>query len=281
MSAPGWSVMLHGGARTIAPADEAANRVGALRALAAASNILRAGGAALDACEAAVRVLEDDPIFNAGTGSVRNKEGEVELDAAIMDGATLDIGAVGALKDVSNPILVARKLLREEATLVVGDGARKIAEAHGLVSPIKLRSAERTTLGIDTVGAIARDSEGHFAVAISTGGLSGALPGRIGDTPLPGCGFYADDAAGAVCFSGDGERIARTLLAARAMAALEGGHRAQGAAELSLNALQRVGGEAGVIVIAKDGELGWAHNSDHFAVAMQTSRTRAQVFLKR
>jgi L-asparaginase / beta-aspartyl-peptidase len=278
VSAPGWSVILHGGARTIAPSEEAANRSGALKALNAAVETLQNGGSALDACEAAVRVLEDDPIFNAGTGAARNKAGEVELDAAIMDGQTLDIGAVGALKDVANPIRVARLLLREEATLVVGEGARVLAAAHGLLGA---KIEGQVASSKDTVGAIVRDSAGRFAVAISTGGLGGALPGRIGDSPLPGCGFYADDEAGAVCFSGDGERISRTLLAARVIAALERGEDAQGAAELSLECLARVGGEAGAIVIGKDGAPGWAHNSDHFTVAMQTASSGPQVFLKR
>lgn len=280
MNAEGWSVIVHGGARTIAPDDEDANRRGALAALAAATQMLQNGASALDACEAAVRALEDDPTFNAGTGSVRNKAGEIELDAAIMDGATLDIGAVGALKDVVNPIRVARMLLREEATLLVGDGARKIAQAHGLIGAQDLR--ERAGAGgKDTVGCIVRDSAAGFAVGISTGGLEGALPGRIGDAPLPGCGFYADNQTGAACFSGDGERISRTMLAARAIAALERDQDAQGAAERSVHLLERVGGEAGAIVINKRGELGWAHSSDHFTVAMQTSRTSAQVFLKR
>jgi L-asparaginase / beta-aspartyl-peptidase len=280
VNAEGWSVILHGGARTIAPHDQEANRRGALAALAAATQMLEGGAPALDACEAGVRALEDDQIFNAGAGAVRNKAGEIELDAAIMDGATLDIGAVGALKGVANPIGVARVLLREEATLVVGDGARQIAQAHGLINA-RDRREHAGAGGKDTVGCIVRDRAGGLAVGISTGGLEGALPGRIGDAPLPGCGFYADDQAGAACFSGDGERISRTLLAARAIAALERDQDAQGAADLSLRFLLRVGGEAGAIVMNKSGELGWAHSSDHFTVAMQTSRTSAQVFLKR
>jgi len=275
-----WSMALHGGARTIAPAQEAANREGARRALEAAVDVLSAGGGALDACIAAVLSLEACPCFNAGVGAVRNSHGETELDAAIMDGATLDIGAVGALKHVDHPILVAQALLREESTFVVADGAGRLAEAQGLLRSVPPHPPGAHA-GKDTVGAVARDNEGHVAVAISTGGLDGALPGRIGDAPLPGCGFYADDRAGAVCFSGDGERIARTMLAARVIAILERGDDAQSAAEASLQHLARVGGEAGAIVMNAGGEIGWAHNSDHFTVAMQRAGAPAQIHLKR
>ena len=126
-----WSLILHGGAKTIAPGEEDANRAGLLQALEAGSAVLEAGGMALDAVEAAIRVLEDTPVFNAGLGSVRNTDGEVEMDAAIMDGMTLALGGVAAIRAVRNPIQVARLMLPDKPTLLVAEGARRFAEAHG------------------------------------------------------------------------------------------------------------------------------------------------------
>lgn len=202
-----------------------------------------------------------------------NAEGEVELDASIMDGSNLAIGAVGAVKGLRHPISIARLLLAETPVLLVGDGAQRFAARHG---------AERAETGpagdpqgpsspaADTVGCVALDTSGHMAAGLSTGGLSGKLPGRLGDTPLPGCGFYADDQEGGVAFSGDGESIARTLLAATVMQrlALEA---PQAALEASLR-LGRVGGEAGGIAFSCDGRFGCAHTSEHFAVALASER---------
>ena len=264
-----WTVVVHGGARTIAPADEDTNRAGVTAAAQAAARLLQMEGAAIDACEEAVRVLEDDEAFNAGAGAVLNEDGEAALDAALMDGATLDIGAVGALTGFRYPVRAARALLREETVLLVGTGASRFATMSGLERALPIPPA-RGDSGHDTVGAIVRDAMGNFAAGVSTGGLAHTRVGRIGDAPLPGCGFYADNKLGAVCFSGDGERIARTILAARVMNALEHGASAQVAAEAAILQLKRVGGEAGVIVLDKNGAPGWAHNSSHFAVAIQS-----------
>jgi L-asparaginase / beta-aspartyl-peptidase len=271
--------MLHGGARTIPPASAGANLAGAEEALAIAQAILSAGGTALDAVEAAVRSLEDNPVFNAGCGSVRNRDGDIELDAAIMDGTSLDVGAVAALRNVRNPISVARRLLSDRATFLVGDGARRFADEIG--AEPALSSPAASSASCDTVGCIARDMGGHYASAVSTGGLEGARAGRVGDAPLPGCGYYADNEAGAVCFSGDGEHIMRMVLAARVITDLETGVSAQKAADLALSRLARVGGEAGVIVVDQQGEMGWAHNSDHFAIAMQSAAQPAYATLQR
>ena len=268
-----WAIMLHGGASEIAPEDRSASRAGCRAALVAGRNVLERGGAALDAVEASVRVLEDDPAFNAGFGSVLNRDGAVEMDAAIMDGASLDLGGVAAIAGVRHPVSVARLMLRELPTLLVADGARRFARQRGaeLCAPdAMIAPRRRSESGHDTVGCVALDRDGNLAVATSTGGLSGKLPGRVGDSPIPGCGLYADNSAGAVCFSGEGESIARTLLAARVMAALPAGDPEQVAAQ-SIEWLLRVGGEAGAIIISRDGRVGWAHNSPHFAVAYATS----------
>jgi beta-aspartyl-peptidase (threonine type) len=221
--------------------------------------------------EAAVRVLEHDPTFNAGRGSVRNSDREVEMDAAIMDGATLDLGGVAAIRDVLHPVTVARLMLRERPTLLVAEGASRFAKAHGaeICDPAELLIAPEDA-GHDTVGCIALDMQGNLAAGTSTGGLEGCAPGRVGDSPLPGCGLYADNAVGAVVFSGDGESIARTMLAARVIHSLEAGS-PQPAIEAAIKQLGRVGGEAGGIVLDRAGRVGWSHNSAHFVVGIATS----------
>jgi beta-aspartyl-peptidase (threonine type) len=270
MASVGWALVLHGGAKEIAPEKAQANRTGCLSALSAGAAVLRSGGTALDAVEVAIRVLEDDPTFNAGRGSVRNADGEVEMDAAIMDGATLDLGGVAALRAMRHPVSVARLMLGETPTLLVAEGARRFAEAHGAEAcdPAELLVAEDA--GHDTVGCIALDTQGNLAAGTSTGGLEGCLPGRVGDSPLPGCGLYADNSLGAVAFSGDGESISRGMLAARVMQFLESG-RPQAAIEQAIARLGRIGGEAGGIVLDQAGHIGWAHNSPHFAVGIVTS----------
>ena len=247
------------------------------RALAAGQELLEQGGSAVDTVEAAIRVLESDPTFNAGYGSDRNADGEVEMDAALMDGSNLAIGAVAAIQGVRHPISVARRMLGEPPTLLVGEGARRFAAAQGVelcepgaLIPARQDGLEQKAHNHDTVGCVALDSSGRIASGTSTGGLDDTLPGRVGDSPLPGCGFYADNAAGGVAFSGDGESIARVLLAARVIQALEGGQPPQAAVEDSLTRLERVGGEAGGIVLDRRGRVGWAHNSSHFAVAWVT-----------
>lgn len=279
----GWSLIVHGGAKTIAGDRAAANRKGILAAVEAGRDVLAAGGEPLAAVEAAVRVLEDDPVFNAGFGSVLNSDGEVEMDAALMDGSTLDLGGVAAIQGVRNPITVARLMLRERPVLLAAEGARRFAEAKGaqMCPPEAMISREQlaSEAACDTVGCVAwRD--GRVAAGTSTGGLTGKAPGRIGDSPLPGCGLYADDRRGGVSLSGEGEFIARTLLAAEAMNALQRLD-AQGAADQAVARLKQVGGEAGAIVIDRHGRLGWSHNSDHFAVGTATSSAEPMAYLQR
>jgi L-asparaginase / beta-aspartyl-peptidase len=275
MTAGGWKILVHGGAKTIDPDLQERNREGCRRAAEAGAAVLREGGSALLAAEEAIRALEDDPVFNAGFGSVLNADGEVEADAAIMDGERLDIGAVAATRRLRNPILAARALLAERTVLLVAQGAERFAADHGitlcdpgdLISPERL--ASEYARGHDTVGCVAFDLHGNFVAATSTGGLPGKLPGRVGDSPIPGSGLYADNALGAAAFSGDGESILRTMLAARVMQALGVGA-AKAAAQAAIDALARVGGEAGVIVLDAQGRPGVAHNSDNFALGFHS-----------
>jgi len=270
-----WAIIVHGGARTIAPAAASAHRAGCLLAVRSGMERLLGGGSALDAVEAAVRVLETDATFNAGYGAVLNAEGEVELDAAIMDGDDLAIGAVAAAQGLSHPVSVARKLLGETPTLLSGVGARRFAERTGgevcrPAAMIASRERQAVQVGNDTVGCVALDLSGRAAVGVSTGGLTGKMPGRIGDSPIPGCGFYADSKIGGVCFSGDGESVSRTLLSARVTFTMDdlGPQRALTAA---LTSLHRVGGEAGGIALDRHGRFGCAHNSQEFAVGLASS----------
>jgi beta-aspartyl-peptidase (threonine type) len=278
---PRWAIILHGGAKDIPKHQEQAHRKGCERALAAGVAVLRNGGSAVQATEASVRVLEEEPVFNAGTGSVRNAVGDIEMDAAMMEGRTLRIGAVSAIRRVRHPVSVARMLLHEQPILLTSGGAERFAaeNAAELCSAEDLMADEEKP-GRDTVGCVALDLEGDMAVAASTGGLEGSPAGRVGDTALPGCGFYADNSIGAVAFSGDGESIARTLLAAHVMTMLHD-RDPQTAAESAIARLTRVGGEAGCIVVDRRGRFGCAHNSSDFAFAFQASDLdRPHVFLR-
>jgi len=256
----GWSVILHGGCKPIGRDQVEPNRAGLGAALSAAVGWLESGGSALDAVEAAVMRMEDDPAFNAGRGSVRRADGSVEMDAAIMDGADLSIGGVCVVRDVGNPVRIARGLLGAGETLVAGESAARL-------SPTRPAAGETTAPGGgDTVGCVALDTAGRIAVAVSTGGLTDARPGRIGDTPLPGCGFYADNLVGGVAATGVGESISRTLLAARTIVALEASQSPQAAVEAALLHLARVGGDAGLIAMDRTGKIGWSHTGDQFAI---------------
>jgi beta-aspartyl-peptidase (threonine type) len=273
---PHWAIVVHGGAKTIDRTLFERNRSGCGKAAAVGAEILRAGGSAVLAAEAAVRQLEDDPVYNAGYGSVLNEDGDVEMDAAIMDGTTLALGAVAGVRRVRNPIRVARAMLPARPVLLAGEGAERFAIEQGIalcdpqemISPNRL--ASENCKAHDTVGCVAIDAQGHVTAATSTGGLPGKHAGRIGDSPIPGCGLYADDRLGGAALSGDGESILRTMLAAHVMHALED-MPAGAAAARSIERLARVGGEAGAIVIGRDGRIGIAHNSEHFALGLHTS----------
>ncbi|HWH18186.1 MAG TPA: isoaspartyl peptidase/L-asparaginase family protein [Allosphingosinicella sp.] len=266
-----WALIVHGGAKEMQPGEEEDNRRGVLEAVEAGRRVLAAGGRALDAVEAAIKVMEDLPVFNAGRGSAPNEAGKIEMCAGLMDGRDRSVGAVAAIRNVRNPILVARHLLPEKEILLAGEGALLFAKEKGLAlaSDQELLAGKAVEEAHDTVGAVALDSGGNLAAGTSTGGLTGARVGRVGDSPLPGSGLYADNHIGAVSLSGDGESIARLALAAQVMAKInEEGPEA--AIRKAIEQLPHVGGaegDGGGIGIAKDGRIGWWHNSPHFAVA--------------
>ena len=277
------AIVVHGGAGDLGPDDPASSGEpgaprleGVRRACAAGWAVLRAGGGALDAVEAAVRLLEDDPTFNAGTGATLTAAGDVELDASIMDGETLRCGAVAVVKDVRNPVSLARAVMeRTDHVLLAGPGASAFAREIGvpawenarLVTPHQRARWEAARAGAKssktgTVGAVARDARGHLAAGTSTGGMSMKLPGRVGDTPIVGCGTYADDALAAVSCTGHGERIIQLTLARHAADLVARGMSPMEAAREAAALLgRRVGGEGGLIVVGPRGEVGFAHNT--------------------
>jgi beta-aspartyl-peptidase (threonine type) len=231
------ALIVHGGAWNIPDEAVDACKSGCHRALAAGWSILRGGGSALDAIEAAIIVLEDDPVFDAGYGSHLNLDGRVECDAIVMNGATLHAGAAATLQRIKNPIQVARKILENcPHMMLVAEGAERFAKEQGikLCKPEELVSEAEHEAWLrckgdkhaaehhrgheqGTVGAVAIDQNGNLFAATSTGGTCCKLPGRVGDSPLIGCGCYADSEAGGVSCTGYGEAIMKVVLAKTAV----------------------------------------------------------------
>ena len=283
-----WAIIVHGGAHTIRAEKVEPHKIGCLRAVDVGAALLEKGGTALEAVEAAIRHLEDDPTFNAGYGSMLNADGEAEMDAAIMEGQHLEAGAVAAIQGVRHPISVARKVLETDTVLLSGDGARRFAidRSAELCEPADMIHEEQVAewrahkakRGSDTVGCVALDTHGNFAAGTSTGGLMHKPKGRIGDSPLIGLGLYADNTAGACALTGDGESIMRLALAHRIIDAMLHGADADQAADEAIAVMaRRVGGQAGVIVLDRQGRVGFAHNADNLAHAYRTSEMVAGV----
>ena len=266
---PQPAIIVHGGAGVADPERGPPAIAGCERAARAGFSILDRGGSALDAVEAAVRVLEDDPEFNAGFGSVLDREGKVEVDACIMAG-DLRAGAVGAVPWLRHPVTLARRVLAGgEHVLLVGEGALAFGREHGIlpeapaamISPRARARHEREARARraldqpgNTVGACALDRAGHVAAATSTGGLSWKRAGRVGDSPLVGAGTYADDEAGAASATGHGEAIMRVVMAKYAVDRMRAGARpAQAARDAVAELGRRTGDEGGIILIGRDG----------------------------
>lgn len=277
-------IVVHGGAGTVAPANHAAAVAGTLAAAAAGQAVLLAGGTCEDAAVAAVRVLEDDPAFNAGRGACMNRDGDFEHDAAIMRSRDLRSGAVASVPAVRDAVLLARLVMeRTPHCLVVGAGAEALARAHGVghfgrdeVWTAKAEAAHREVLEgrghadnrADTVGAVALDRHGHLCAAASTGGVLHKLPGRVGDTPLCGAGFYAHPQLGACGTTGVGEAILTHVLAFEALrrAGERPGHAPTIAAELCAHASRgHAGAAVGLILLRPDGEVAIVHASEHMS----------------
>ena len=275
-----WRLVVHGGAGSMRPGrlepeQERCARDGLERALAAGAAILERRESAVDAVEAAVRVLEEDPCFNAGRGSVLTAEGCIELDAAIMDGRTRSAGAVAGLRTTRAPISLARLLMEQGPHVFLsGRGADELARSAGLeqVANSWFEVPERRRQlhelldagGFDdevkygTVGAVAVDLDGHVAVATSTGGLTAKRWGRIGDSPLIGAGTYADDRSAAVSATGSGEYFIRAVAAHQLAERVRlGGQSLQQALDAVLADIDSLGGKGGLIAVAPDGEAAW------------------------
>jgi len=270
------AIVVHGGAGgSISDPDRAERmRAGAATAVEAGHAVLAAGGAALDAVEAAVVVLEDDAEFNAGRGAALTEYGRVELDASIMEGTTRAAGAVAAVRGVRNPVRAARAVLADgRHVLLVGPAAIEFAATAGLAFESEtwfVTERERLALGAEgdaagahgTVGAVALDRSGGLAAATSTGGVSGQRLGRVGDSPLIGAGTWADENVAVSC-TGHGEAIIRTALAHEVHALLiHTGLGLRDACAQAIESLARVGGEGGLIAVRADGEVAARFNSD-------------------
>ena len=276
-----WRLMVHGGCGAMRPGGlnpdhEEAARTGLGAALDAGERILARGGSALDAVEAAARVLEDDPVFNAGRGSVLNFDGGIDLDAAIMDGKTRDAGAVAGLRTIRCPISLARAVMERSAhVLLTFEGAEEFAREQGFetVDPAWFETAERraqldTVLAAGgqfdaevkygTIGAVALDEAGHVAAATSTGGLTAKRWGRIGDSPLIGAGTYADDRSAAISATGSGEYFMRAVAAHQVADRIRlAGAGLQQAIDETLADIMEMGGTGGLIAVAPSGEAAW------------------------
>jgi beta-aspartyl-peptidase (threonine type) len=287
-------LLVHGGAWAIPDEMVDAHLNGVRNAMSAGWKILENGGSALDAVEAAVVVMEDDETFDAGRGSFLNRDGKVQMDALIMDGATLRAGGVGCVEHIANPIRAARKVLSESPHVYfVAEGAERFAQEHGITlcenaDLIIPREVERLrsfqaggsldsqdifapTISHDTVGAVALDCEGNIAAATSTGGTLNKAPGRLGDSSLIGCGCYADNQSAAASTTGWGEPIMKLVLAKWAADRVASGNLPQWVAAEAMNYLKdRVNGHGGIILLDSQGRVGLAHNTPRMAWALRT-----------
>jgi len=294
------TLVIHGGAGNIHPgmmnaAQEAQYREGLQAALDAGFGVLAGGGSAVDAVVAAVATMEDNPIFNAGRGSVFTKKGIHEMDAAVMDGATLAAGAVTGVRNIRNPVKLAREvMLHSGHVFLSGPGAAEFADRQGLERApdeyffnrdrydqwVAIRDSDFTQLdhagdnlkggtipNIDgkfgTVGAVARDEQGHLAAATSTGGMTNKRWGRIGDSPVPGAGTYASSQTCAVSCTGHGELFLRAVVAYDVSCLMEyrGLSLAQAADTVIREKLPRLGGEGGLIAVDAAGTPHFSFNS--------------------
>jgi len=287
--------VVHGGAWAIPDDMVEAHLNGVRNAAAAGWRALERGGSALDAVEEAIVVMEDDETFDAGRGSFLNRDGKVQLDAFIMDGATLRGGGVGCVERVRNPVRVARKILSDSTHVYfVAEGAERFAAEHGIElcrneDLIVPREVERLReyqaqgeshashlfapeLSHDTVGAVALDRDGNIAASTSTGGTLNKDPGRLGDSSLIGCGCYADNASAAASTTGWGEPIMKLVLAKWAADRVASGNMPQWVAQEAMNYLkQRLNGHGGIILLDAQGRFGIAHNTPRMAWAVRTA----------
>jgi len=303
-----FGLAIHGGAGTLPRAEaggerELHYRAGLAAALDAGYAVLQARGTSLDAVTRAVMVLEDNPLFNAGYGSVFTIDGRNELDAAIMDGSTLKAGAVCGVTHIRNPIELARTVMEHsEYVMLSGAGAEEFALSRGFAlvprsyfhTPERWRQLERIRSGdaglsaltlshVGTVGAVALDVDGRLAAATSTGGMTGKRYNRIGDSPIIGAGTYADDRSCAVSATGHGEVFIRAAVAHDICSRIRFGGRtlSEAVGEVVLEELTKLGGEGGVIAIDRGGEIAMEFNSEGMFRAGRKSGEEARIAIYR
>jgi beta-aspartyl-peptidase (threonine type) len=300
-------IVVHGGAGNWHPERVNPGLEGVKKAAKTGFDVMAGGGSALDAVVEAVAVLEDDGVFNAGFGSALTIDKTVEMEASVMDGKSLRAGAAGLLKDIRNPVKLARIVMEHtDHVFVVGEGAEKLAklfnvERRNPVTELRLKYYEQQKqalldgkfelpklaslvkahpelFDLETVGAVALDKEGNVAAATSTGGFPLKLPGRIGDSPLIGCGTYADNRSGACSATGVGEIAIRLVLAKTVCNYMESGKTAQEAVEAAIRLVnERMAGtynSMGLIAVNTKGQIGAAHNSKHLCWAYLTPEMR-------
>lgn len=281
------ALIIHGGAGVASPDLRAVRANGLQQAFEAGWKVLRQNGCALDAVISAVVVLEDDPAFNAGIGSCLTQDGTVEVDASLMDGTTLQVGAVGAVRSIQNPIRLAQAVMQDgRQAFLVGEGAQRFAREQNFprVAPETLITARQRSQKVllaqgepkelqrpkehGTVGAVAMDRAGQLAAATSTGGIMNKRVGRVGDSAIIGAGTYADNALGACSATGDGEAIIRVTVARSAVELLRDGKDPTQAAQTAVHILhRRTSGEAGLILLDALGRIGYAYNTPAMSVA--------------
>jgi len=290
-------MVVHGGAWAMPDDVVQAHMNGVNKALAEGWSVLERGGRALDAVQAAITYMEDDDTFDAGRGSFLTRDGRVQLDALMMDGATLRAGGVGCVERIRNPIAAARLVLDESPHVyMVGEGAEAFVQEYGIPlcrnnelvierevqrlkeAQAKAASGEPDTTfagldrGHDTVGAVALDAEGNIAAGTSTGGTLNKAPGRVGDSSLIGCGCYADNLSAAVSCTGWGEPIMKLVLAKWAADRVQRGGAPDAVASEAMSYLQRrLKGHGGMILLDQRGRLGMAHNTPRMAWACKST----------
>lgn len=280
-----FKMVIHGGAGTIerrnmTAANEEAHRAGLEKALQAGYAVLKENGSSLDAVKAAIRVLEDNPLFNAGKGAVFTHEGTNELDSSIMDGKTLNVGAVAGVQQIKNPISLARLVMEKSPhVLLAGAGAEAFAKGQGVplvdrkyfYTEERWQALQKVKQGTGspndkekhgTVGAVALDQAGNLAAGTSTGGMTNKEFGRIGDSPLIGAGTYANNRTCAVSCTGDGEYFIRAVVAHTVSALMEyKGLPVQEAAAEALENARKLGGTGGLIAIDREGQVALPFNT--------------------
>lgn len=301
------AIAIHGGAGTLpraemTPDQEATYRAGLAAALDAGYAVLEGGGTSLDAVTIAVRILEDDPLFNAGRGAVLTHEGTVELDASIMDGRTLAAGAIAGVAHIRNPIELARAVMEHSPhVMLIGTGAEEFAHTRNIAfvandyfkTETRKAQLRRVLVGdtrpanelsaLGTVGAVARDQAGNLAAATSTGGMTGKRYGRVGDSPIIGAGTYADNGSCAISATGHGEYFIRTAVAHDICARVAyGGATLQEAADaVVMQRLAKLGGEGGIIAVDASGQVVMSFNSEGMFRGARSSGGKREIAIYR